>query len=179
MKANNTTTNATATATATTIANLLWEGSVVLPHTLSVEIAALVNGLDGDLKGAGAAIGEAWAEIGGNVAPPARLLIEACAETSMTRKEISKLANATGIVTKQRWGQLLLVILDGDKSKNNGNKPKGEGKGEGEGEGESQEGLDQSAPTVDAILALVAKLPALSQADAIRLAKAIDAKVSA
>lgn len=150
-------------------------------------------------KDAGAALKAAWETAGEKTDTlPIRMLVEACYLAGVTRADASPLLNAVKAATKQRVSQLLAVVYDGDKSKNKGKATKG-GKAdkatkadkaapEG-GKTESQDGLDslsreaakaapKAAPTVDDILALIAELPALTAADAARIAVALKGKLA-
>lgn len=111
-------------ATATATATALWQVTVDSTIALAETIADCVNATAGDYPLAGAAIGKAWHEIGANVAGGcvARNLVAGCYHTNMDRADCLKLANAAGIVSRQRVSQLVAVIYDGDNSKNCGKK---------------------------------------------------------
>lgn len=161
-------------ATASAISNLLWEGSVEIVHNLASLIAKLCQELKEDKKKVGSLIGDEWYKIGADVngSKPIRLLIEACMETNMERKDISALVNATEIVSKQRVSQLLAVIIDGDKSKNKGGKDKPSKEGAG------QDPLDKT-PSVDAIVAAIKALPSVTQLEAETIAALLASKIKA
>lgn len=111
-------------ATATATATALWEVTVTGTINLAESIAATVNATNGDFPLAGAAIGKAWQAIGAEVngGCVARNLVAGCFNTNMERADCLKLANAAGIVTRQRISQLVAGVYDGDNSKNCGKK---------------------------------------------------------
>lgn len=147
-------------------------------------------------KDAGTALRAAWASLNEKAdALPIRMLVEACYLAGITRADASPLCNAVKAVAKQRVSQLVAVIYDGNKAANKGKPAKG-GKADKAdkaapkgGKSESQDGLDQlvetapkaapkAAPTVEDVLALIAELPALTAADASRIAVALKGKLA-
>jgi hypothetical protein len=160
--------------TANAIANLLWEGSVEIVHKIADLIADLSVECKQDPKKMGLAIGNEWYQIGGEVegGKPARLLLEACQEAKMDKKNTYALMNASEIVTKQRVSQLYAVVVEGDKSKNKGSKDK-------DSKGKSQGGLDESEiPSWDAILKAIKAQPSLTKAQAEEAAALLASKIA-
>ena len=160
--------------TANAIANLLWEGSVEIVHKIADLIADLSVECKQDPKKMGLAIGNEWYQVGGEVegGKPARLLLEACQEAKMDKKNTYALMNASEIVTKQRVSQLYAVVVDGDKSKNKGSKDKPSKEGVGQG------GLDK-APSFAAILDAIKALPSITQIEAETAAALLASKIKA
>lgn len=179
-------------------------GALNATHQVGVNMAALYNAHNGEPEAIGADLWEAWSANPLDRSP-ARLLVDACNEANIPRKEASLILNATGIVSKQRISQLLAVVYDGDTSKNKNNADRKSGKAEVKTP-LTQEQVDadmgpqsKDAPkltpfeeasqplhpaptpaTVDLVLAMIARLPAtLTKADADKLARAIAAKVGA
>lgn len=190
-----TTTTAAVTATALRCATALKAGRDIAV-SLAADLVPLVAE-EGSPKDAGAALKAAWASLNEKQGDlPARLLVDACHLGGISRADVSALVYATKAVTRQRVSQLVAVIYDGDKSKNKGKAAKGGKTDKAEkspapegGKSESQDGLDslvadapkaapKAAPTVEDILALIADLPAITQADASRLAAALKAKLA-
>ena len=161
--------------TANAIANLLWEGSVEIVHKIADLIADLSVECKQDPKKMGIAVGNEWHQIGGEVegGKPAGLLLAACQEAKMDKKNTYALMNAAQIVTKQRVTQLWQVIVDGDKSKNKGSKDKPSKEGAGQG------GLDKSEiPSWDAILKAIKAQPSLTKAQAEEAAALLASKIA-
>lgn len=127
-------TNTTVSATATAIANTLW-ASYEANVALSEQIVTLLKATSRDLAQAGEAIGLAWNEIGGEVEGgiPTRLLVEACANTKLTKEETRALIKATGLVSKQRTHVLTAAVYDGVSNAKAGAHGKGKGKGKDKG----------------------------------------------
>jgi len=125
----NTKTNTTVSATATAIANTLW-ASYEANVALSEQIVTLLKATSRDLAQAGHAIGLAWNEIGGEIEGglPTRLLVEACANTKLTKEETRALIKATGLVSKQRTHVLTAAVYDGVSNAKAGAHGKGKDK---------------------------------------------------
>ena len=120
--------NNTVTATATAIANTLW-ASYEANVALSEQIVTLLKATSRDIVKAGEAVGLAWNQIGGAVEGglPTRLLVEACANTRLTKEETRLFIKATGLVSKQRAHVLTAAVFDG-VSAEEAKKGKGKGK---------------------------------------------------
>jgi hypothetical protein len=157
---------ATVSATATAIANTLW-ASYEANVALSEQIVTLLNATSRDLLEAGEAIGLAWNEIGGEIEGglPTRLLVEACANTKLTKEETRALIKATGLVSKQRAHVLTAAVYDGASNAD----VKGKGKGKGK--------AVNTVLTVDQIVKAIATMT-LTAADAEAIVKAIQAKLA-
>jgi hypothetical protein len=160
--------------TANAIANLLWEGSVEIVHKIADLIADLSVECKQDPKKMGLAVGDEWHQIGGEVegGKPAGLLLAACQEAKMDKKNTYALMNSAQIVTKQRVTQLWQVIVDGDKSKNKGSKDKPSKEGAGQG------GLDKSGLTWEQILEAIKAHPHITQAQAETAAALLASKIA-
>jgi hypothetical protein len=128
--------NATVTATATAIANALW-ASYEANIALSEQIVTLLQATSRDIVKAGQAVGLAWNEIGGAVEDglPTRLLVEACANTKLTKEETRAFIKATGLVSKQRAHVLTTAVYDGVSAEEAKGKGKGKGKDKDKGKG--------------------------------------------
>jgi len=178
MKANNN--NTVAIETATRIASLLWESHVTIATHLQHAILDLDKALGyKGPKAMGLAIADAWQAIGGEVTPPIRTLAVACFDAGISRGDASKLVNATQWASRGRISTVLSSTygeLADDSKAGKGNTKADKGK--------SNEKLDSNGkavvndtPTVAAIIAAIAKLPALTAADASAIATAIKAKL--
>lgn len=161
--------NANVSTIATTIANTLW-ASYEASVTLSEQIVTLLKATSRDLAQAGEAIGLAWNEIGGEIEGglPTRLLVEACANTKLTKEETRALIKATGLVSKQRAHVLASAVYDGVSNAKAGAHGKGKGKGE----------KVNTLLTIDQIVAAIEAHASVSKSDAARIALALQAKLA-
>jgi len=169
MKTNQNTSAIATAATATALA--LWEdlGSV---NKVASCIATLCQAAGGDLKAAGAAFFKAWEPMGGAYenGVTTRRLVKACFDTNMDKKMASRFLNAVGLVTKQRIGQLLGVVFDGDASKNRGKDKDKAKSGDESGKGKGW--------TFDQIMAALQTLPSITKAQASSAAALLASKIA-
>lgn len=170
--------------------------TMTLASVVSVLVADLRKGADlikdlskilttaltvADPKAIGQEVGKVWKESHKDSVLPIRILADAAVAAGMPRADISALLNSTKVVSKQRTSQLLAVVVDGDKSKNKG-KPSKSAKADKGG----QDGLDLTpkadkptkSVTVDDVLAIIGKLPSLTQPDAERVVAALREKLA-
>jgi hypothetical protein len=172
-----TTNNTAITSAATSAATALWDVSTA-SFILADSIATLCQATGENYKLAGQSLALAWEEFGGGVdgSQATRHLVEACHQTSMERKSASKFLNGVGLVSKQRIGQLLSVVFDGDKTANRNN-----GKADKENK-ESQDGLDKSGSgsgfTFEQILAAIKSLPSITKEQAQIAAATLASKIA-
>ena len=157
--------NTAIVTTATAIANTLW-ASYEANVALSEQIVTLLKATSRDIVKAGEAVGLAWNQIGGAVEGglPTRLLVEACANTRLTKEETRCFIKATGLVSKQRAHVLTAAVFDGASNAD----VKGKGK---------KDKAVNTVLTVDQIVQAIGGLT-LTAKDAEAIVRAVQAKLA-